>query len=329
MDNKGVISATRKIQILALPQVFDSAFHIVRDTLTAATQLGMTSVSVETVTINGGPITTGSGQVLEPDRSAARTLADIIIVPGFYAGDSAAAAIQYVECSSSRPIVDWLARRHAAGAELAGGCTGVWLLGEAGVLDGRSATTTWYYAEPFRARYPKVKLDPSRMTTYSGRVRCAGAAMAHMDLALAVITQAFGGDIARRVASLLLLDARPSQAHFMITDFLCNESEILRNVDTWIRGNLSRPIEVADLARATHLSTRTLSRRIRQKADLSPLQYVQRVRLEEASRLLKTTSLSVALIAERVGYRDQVTLRRLMKQRMGRRPSDLRGYFKK
>ncbi len=318
-----------RIQILAVPLVFDSAFHIVRDSLSTAVRVQRERgpahrVRVETVTVDGKPITTGSGQRVKPVRSASRTRPDFVVMPGFRAGDDAEAVVDYVERRSTQPILRWIASQRARGASLATGCTGVWLFAEAGVLEGRAATTTWYLAQAFQQRYPTVRLDTKNMTTNASGIRCAGAAMAHMDLVLGVIADVFGEDVCRRVAAELLLDARPSQTHFMISDFLTDGSEDVRRVTSWIKSHLREPISVSSMANAGHVSKRTLARRFKESTGLSPLQFVQRVRVEEAARLLRTTSLSVSEVAKRVGYGDRATLRRLMKRLTNQTPSDLR-----
>ncbi|MEM7245474.1 MAG: helix-turn-helix domain-containing protein [Acidobacteriota bacterium] len=314
-----------RIHVLAVPSVFDSAFFILRDTLLTALRFaGDSRVSVEVSTLDGNPIRSAGGQTIEPDRAAARARPNLVVLPGFSVGDEVDQVVTYVESPESREIVHWLTRQHERGAAMATGCTGAWLLAEAGVLDDREATTTWYLAEEFRRRYPKVRLVENKMLTRDDGVLCSGAAMAHMDLALSIVGQAFGAETSRKVAAALLLDSRESQAHFMITDFLTDRSDDVRRADEWIRENLSKPILITDLARAVHVSVRTLTRRMKDATGLAPMQFVQRVRAEEALRLLKTTSLPVSTIAQRLGYGDSATLRRLLKRLLDRTPSEFR-----
>ncbi|MEM7205918.1 MAG: helix-turn-helix domain-containing protein [Planctomycetota bacterium] len=314
-----------RLQILAVPNVFDSAFFLIRDTLlTAARVADHHRASVEVVTLDGRGVRSAGGQLIRPDRAAARTRARTIVVPGFSVGDREDDVLGYIASRTGKRIARWLAGRHEKGTLLAAGCTGVWLLAEAGVLDGCEATTTWYLASAFRRRYPRVNLSESKMLTRDRGVVCAGAAMAHMDLALAVVGSVFNAETSRRVAALLLLDSRPSQSHFMITDFMADQSDDLRRADTWIRENVGGPIRIADVAEALHMSARTLARRVREASGLSPIQYIQRIRAEEAALLLKTTDLPTSTIAARVGYGDTATLRRLMKRLLNQTPSALR-----
>lgn len=313
------------IHILALPKVFDSAFFIVRDTLLAATRIAQEkAVTVEVVTLDGRAVRSSGGQPIKPERAAGRSRPGLVVVPGFFVGDDPDDVADYVDSPAAQRVAAWLARQHARGAALATGCTGTWLLAEAGILDGREATTTWYLASAFRQRYPSVRLVEDKMLTLSEGVRCAGAAMAHMDLALSVVGSAFDAETSRRVAATLLLDSRTSQSHFMVTDFLAERSEDLRRADQWIRKNLGESIRIADVASAIHVSPRTLARRVKEASGYSPGQYVQRIRVEEAARLLKTTDLPVSRIACRVGYQDTATLRRRMKRLLNQTPSELR-----
>jgi len=320
-----------KILILAVPRVFDSAFFIVRDTLLTAARFAQdggaargSRVVVQTATLDGGEVQSAGGQRIVPERAALRARPDLVVIPGFSVGDDVEQVVRFVESDEAQRIASWLARHRDRGTAMAAGCTAVWLLAEAGVLDGRVATTTWYLANGFRQRYPNVELVEDRMLTRDDDVRCSGAAMAHMDLALSLVGYAFDAETSRKVAAALLLDSRSSQAHFMITDFLRDGSDDVRRLDEWIRANLKHAIRIDDLAAAIHVSVRTLTRRVKAETGLSPMQFVQRVRVEEALRLLKTTDLSVAAIATRLGFGDAVTLRRLMKRVLNRTPSELR-----
>ena len=310
---------------MALPKVFDSAFFIVRDTLLSAARIAQQKATVvEVVTLDGRVVRSSGDQPIKPDRAAKRTRPDLVVLPGFSVGEDADSVVRYVESPSTQRVAVWLARQHARGAALATGCTGAWILAEAGVLDGREATTTWYLASAFRQRYPSVRLVEDKMLTVAGSVRCAGAAMAHMDLALSVVGSAFDAETSRRVAATLLLDSRSSQSHFMVTDFLAERSDDLRRADAWIRKHLGESLRIGDVAKAIHVSPRTLARRVKEASGYSPGQYLQRIRVEEAARLLKTTDLPASEIARRVGYRDTATLRRLMKRLLNRTPSQFR-----
>lgn len=314
--------------VLCLGGVFDSAVHIVRDVLATAARVseanGSTSLTVSSATLDGQPVQTGSGQVYCPDVAIADSAPDVVLLPGIQVDDDLRNLESALAAPSAGRLYDGLRRWHADGAEIATACTGTWFVAEAGLLDGREATTTWSLAGPFRERYPTVRLRADKMVTLDGSIRCAGAAMAHMDLALSLVTTIFGAAISREVASLLLLDGRRSQAQYMVTEHLRGASEDFRRVDSWVRDHISESFSIAQLAAACRLSPRTLARRVREATGESPLRLVQRIRVAEAAHLLETTSLSFAEITERVGYSEPATLRRLVRRLLGRAPSELR-----
>jgi transcriptional regulator GlxA family with amidase domain len=190
---------------------------------------------------------------------------------------------------------------------------------ETGLVDGRQVTTTWFLTPVFRARYPAVSVDLDRMVVFDGPVLTAGAAFAHIDLALAVV----GGistELIQQVARLLLIDERPSQAAFVTYDHLQHDDPIVRAFEHHVRQHLDEPFDTSTVARAIGASRRTLERRTRQVLDLTPLEIVQRLRLERASHLRRTTDLNSEAIARRVGYANAETLRALERRAALPRP---------
>ncbi len=206
----------------------------------------------------------------------------------------------------------------------AAACIGTFVIAEAGLLDDREATTTWWLAPLFRARYPKVQLDESRILVPSGRMVTAGAALSHLDLALWLIRQA-SPDLAALTAKYLVVDTRPSQAVLrMISSHLAQSDPVVERFERWARQRLGNGFSLDESARATRTSKRTLARRLHKVLGKSPLSYFQDLRIERAVHLLKTTDASVEEIASRVGYADGVTLRQLLRRRVGRGVRELR-----
>ena len=240
-----------------------------------------------------------------------------------------------IGCKMPAPLEHALARRDVrdalavlrtwsdAGSALAAACVGTFVLAEAGLLDGEEATTTWWLAPMFRQRYPDVKLDESRMVVRSGTVVTAGAALSHIDLALALIRQA-SPELATLVAKYLVIDARPSQSAYAISDHL----DSCRPAGRALRALGARParpgFSLDGAAESLATSKRTLARRMKETLGKSPLTYFQDLRVERAVHLLKTTSHSIERIAAMVGYADGVTLRTLLRRRLGRGVRELR-----
>jgi transcriptional regulator GlxA family with amidase domain len=253
--------------------------------------------------------------------AAARTLRelddlDVVVVPalGTLTGPDTEAS---VESAGGRAIVRAMRAVDPQRTQLAAACTGVFALAETGLLEDRRVTTTWFLAPTFVARYPGVRLELDRMVVADGPMLTAGAAFAHIDLALALL-QSVSAALTQHVARLLLLDERPSQGAFVNYDLLEHEDPIVLAFERHVREHLNEPFDAARVAAAIGASRRTLERRTRQVIGLSPLGIVHRLRLERAQHLRRTTNLSTEAIARKVGYASAETLRAL--ERTSRRP---------
>lgn len=216
-----------------------------------------------------------------------------------------------------------LRRWREDGAQIATACVGAFLVAEAGLLDHREATTTWWLAPLFRQRYPNVLLDESRMLVPTDIGVTAGAAMGHLDLALWLIRRA-SPELAAVVSRYLLADIRSSQAPYIIPNHLAQADPLILRFERWARGHLKQGFSLQDAARALATSVRTLQRRCEAVLGKSPLSYFQDLRVERAQSLLHGSGLDLDAIAAEVGYADGATLRALLRQRLGRGVRDLR-----
>ena len=153
------------------------------------------------------------------------------------------------------------------------------------------------------------------MIVSSGRFVTAGAALGHMDLALWLVRQV-SPQLASLTAQDLIVDSRPSQSAYALTDHLVHADPLVRRFESWSRANLARGFSLTNAAKAVGASKRTLARRLHAVLGKSPLEYFQSVRVERAVHLLKTTGASVEEVASRVGYADGVTLRSLLRRRL-------------
>jgi transcriptional regulator GlxA family with amidase domain len=200
------------------------------------------------------------------------------------------------------------------GATMTAACVGTFVMAESGLLDHHQATTTWWLAPLFRQRYPNVSLDESNMIVKSGRFVTAGAALSHMDLALWLV-RSVSPQLASLTAKYLIVDTRPSQSAYALTDHLVHADPIVQRFESWARARLTRGFSLDDAAKAVGASKRTLARRMQSVLGKSPLSYFQSLRVERAVHLLKTGSASVDEVAARVGYSDGATLRALLRSR--------------
>jgi transcriptional regulator GlxA family with amidase domain len=248
---------------------------------------------------------------------------ELVIVPGL--GTASAEALNTkLKGPACRHAADMLRRAHATGAALAASCASTFVLAEAGLLDGRRATTTWWFAPLFRQRYPRVELLTEQMVVADWPIATGGAAMAQMDLMLAVVSRFAGPSLARACANYLLLDERRSQAPFMAINYLASQDPRIARAEDWVRDNIARDFAIEELAEAVALAPRTFARRVAATCGVSPIQFVQRIRLETARLLLETTRLSVDEIARKVGYAEPSTLRRLIRRDTKHSPGHFR-----
>ncbi len=316
-----------RIQVLVLEGVFDTGLATVLDAFCTANELAemasLTSLRFE-VTIVGVRETVHTSQRLTvpvvPAVSAG--VPDLVVVPalGYKMPDPLLAALARPDVGDAgRMLRRWAGR----GALIAAACIGTFVLAESSLLDGQDATTTWWLAPLFRQRYPKVRLDESRIIVPSNRFVTAGAALSHLDMALWLIRQA-SPDVAALTAKYLVVDTRPSQAVYMVPSHLAHADPVVEGFERWARARLAEGFSLEDAARATATSTRTLARHMHKVLGKSPLSYFQDLRIERAVHLLKTSDESVEQIASRVGYADGVTLRVLLRRRLGHGVRELR-----
>jgi len=229
----------------------------------------------------------------------------------------------------NRSVVPWLRRVYDGGATVASACTGAFLLAEAGLLDGRSATTHWAFQDLFRARYPRVQLRPEAIIVDQGRVVTAGGATSFLSLALYLVERLLGAEVARAASKMFLVDVNksPQSAYAMFaTQKTHGDEAILRAQDLLERDLASCP-SVPELARRVAMSPRNFVRRFQHATGNSPRDYIQRLRIEAAKRVLEHAPRQLAAVASAVGYRDLVAFRRLFHRWTGLSPSDYRGRY--
>ena len=307
-----------RVTVLALDDVFDLGLSAILDAFQTANELlEMTGLSVPRFDVRtvGVRKTVRTSQGLTvPVEAIDGRATDCVVVPaiGFkMPGPLETALVRADVQDATTALRRWAAR----GATMSAACVGTFVMAESGLLDHRHATTTWWLSPLFRKRYPKVLLDESNMIVRSGRFVTAGAALSHMDLALWLVRRT-SPQLASLTARYLIVDARPSQSAYALTDHLVHSDPVVERFETWARARLGRRFSLAEAARAAGSSKRTLARRMQKAVGKSPLSYVQSLRVERAVHLLRTTNASVDDIASRVGYADAVTLRALLQRRL-------------
>lgn len=316
-----------QIHILALNGVFDTGLAAVLDAFGTANALAeMTGVSslrfqVKVIGLRKS-ITTARGLSMPVTAAARAQTPDAVLMPAIL-HLSPEPLVRALASSEVREAGTVLRKWSGRGALTATACLGTFVLAEAALLDGEEATTTWWMSPLFRQRYPRVRLDESRILVQSNAMLTAGAALSHLDLALALIRRA-SPDLANLTARYLVVDARTSQSIYSIPDHLAHADPLIQQFERWARGRLAKGFSLDQAAKALATSKRTLARRMQSVLGKSPLAFFQDLRVEHAVHLLRTSRASVDQIAAKVGYAEGVTLRALLRKKLGRSVQEIR-----
>jgi len=308
-----------RVNVLVLDDVFDLGLSAVLDAFQTANELiGMSGLTVPRfeVKIAGvrKAVKTSQGLTVPVSASGWR-VPDCVVVPaiGFKMPGPLEAALERPDVRDASDVLRQWARRDAI---MAAACVGTFLMAESGLLSGHHATTTWWLAPFFRKRYPEVLLDESNMIVKSDKFVTAGAALSHIDLALWLI-RGVSPKLAALTAKYLIVDSRPSQSAYALTDHLVHSDPVVERFEAWARSRLRQGFSLDEAAKAAGCSKRTLARRLESVLGKSPLSYFQSLRVERAVHLLKTSDASVDEIAERVGYTEGAVLRVLLRRSLG------------
>ena len=316
-----------RLHLLVLDGVFDLGLAALTDTLSTANELASTLPDAPApieFTLVGvrRRVHTAQGLTVPVVPVTSVRSPDAVLVPALGAKMPEALVARLAHAD----VVDAVAALQVwsgAGATTGAACTGTFVLAESALLDGQRATTSWWLAPTFRQRYPRVALDESRMLVNSAGFTTAGAAMAHLDLALSVV-RGRSPALAALAARYLLVEARGSQAEFVMSDHLAHADPVVERFEFWARRQLANGFSLSGAARSVGASERTLARRLRSVLGKTPLSYFQDLRIERALHLLRTGTDSVDQIAAQIGYADGVTLRALLRRKLGRGVRELR-----
>lgn len=319
-----------RIDLFVLDGVFDTGLAALHDTLQLARDLARENAAP----LPGGDLQvrrigiaesakTAAGLIVPTEAAESIEPPDVAIVPAIRATSREA-----IDDVLKRPDVSeagtLLRQWHTTGTTVAAACTGTFVLAEARLLDGLPATTSWWLTDCFRTRYPRVRLVENSMVLDAGAVITAGAALAHFDLALSLIRRS-SRTLASAVARYLSIeDLRSTHAAFVMPDQVRNHDPVVERFESWAHDNLASGFSLSRAASATGTSPRTLTRKLRSALGKSPLEAFQDARMARALFLLKRTRTNVDEIAAEVGYADSVSLRLLLRRKVGCSIADLR-----
>lgn len=315
------------VAVLGFDGCMSSAVTGVLDTLEIANgwaqQLGVPLRFEASVRSAAGGAVRGSGGVVLPSTPlAASARPEVAIVPPILVAVEPALA-------GNAALVDWLRDAAADGVLLASVCTGAFLLAEAGVLRGRSATTHPLHAALFRRRYGDVDLQPHARLVDQGQVLCAGSTTSFLSLAIHLVGRYAGHEVAVLTAKTMCVDLQQASQlpFFLHVAGKDHGDEAVVALQAWMEADPSRGFRIAELAARAGLSARSVHRRFTGATGMTPVEYLHRLRVEAAKRLLEGSSLSFERITEQVGYADARGFSRLFKARVGLAPRDYRERF--
>lgn len=316
-----------RIGMLAYPGCFASELFGVPDLLTMAAHIaGPDRPGFEISIVSPRRRVTASGGIAV--AVAPLTGIDVLVVPGFELAPGLDVDATIARLS---PEIATIRAHASAGRAVVSICVGAFLLAEAGLLDGRRATTAWLFADELARRCPGADVCAERLVVTDSGVTTTAAFSAMYDFAVDLIGRHTGPRVARATARMALIDdARSSQAPYVDVALLpAPGSAFSRRVMRHLDERLAERYDLAALSGAFHVSTRTMLRRFAAETGSTPLDYLQAARMRRAARLLETTARTVASIAASVGYRDAGTFAALFREHTGRRPSEYRATFRR
>lgn len=274
------------------------------------------------------PAAMGGQDIAVAGSPACAPAPDLIFIPGLHFTGDVAAFMAQVRTLAAR-CGPWLRDQHGAGRAIAASCAGAFVLAEAGLLDGRRATTSWWLGKLFRAHYPRVVFCEGELVSRDERILSSGAFTACLDLALRIVEQFAGPALALSCAKVLLIHAkRDSQFPYMTLQArIAHHDDLVLRAESHIRSHVRELLSVEQLAVVLNTTTRTLNRRFQNALGCSPKQYIQDLRVEGAKRLLETTDLDLIEIVDRIGYADPRSFRRVFERATKVSPAKYRRMF--
>jgi transcriptional regulator GlxA family with amidase domain len=305
------------IGVLIFPdfQLLDAAGPI--SVFEIAARFAGAAPSIKTLAVTPGPVRSSSGvEMLARGLKPYGAISTLIIAGG--EGVDAAA-----RCEHTLAFVRGIAKR---GARVASVCSGAFILAEAGLLDDRRATTHWQRTRQFLKAYPKVKLEPDRIFVRDGDIWSSAGITAGIDLALALVAEDHGEEIAQKTARQLVLYHRRSggQSQFSSLLELKAPSGRFAPLLAWAREHLDTPLTVEDLAEQAGMSSRHFARAFIAETGTTPSKAVERLRIEVARRRVQSSSEAIELVAQSTGFRDPERMRRAFIRAFGQPPQSLR-----
>jgi transcriptional regulator GlxA family with amidase domain len=324
------------VSLLAIPEAVISTLSGIFDVMNAFEMMGVSDgapegqspFKVEIVGEKRGPLSLASRVPINIQRAVAEIEGtDIIIVPSILLRADGWTTGRYPD------LVEWLTAMHRHGAVLCSACSGVFLLAETGLFDGKECTVHFGYAPQFSATYPGIPIHPERVLMISGdreELVTSGASMTWHDLVLYLIARYAGATAAQTVARMFALQwHQDGLAPYMVFEGRADHGDAdISAAQEWLKTHFSVASPVEEIMKLSNMPERTFKRRFTNATGLSPIAYIQRLRIEDAKRRLERTLTPIDEISWQVGYEDAAFFRRLFKRTTGLTPGAYRRRFR-
>jgi len=323
----------RKVAILAYNGCMGTGVFAVADMLMVANHLSANlwpareqPFDVRVVGAEAGEVQMAGGIALRAAKPTGKP--DLLVVPGLEVTRSGQWDDKF---AALRREIRFVSNQAARGVEIAAVCSGSFLVAEAGLLAGRRATTAWPFARELSSRYPEVLLEPDAVLVRDGKFTTTGAVTSAFDLATDLVRRTAGDRLAAAAAKFVLVDsARSSQAPYADPSLLGGKPlRFAADVNGWLQERMDQVYDLDALARAFHVSSRTLLRRYAAQTGQSPLGWLKQARVAKARRLLERTGMSLAQVIEAVGYSDVATFSRMFAGLVGETPARYRRRYRR
>ncbi len=271
------------------------------------------SLDVRLATIDGLPVKTHTGITLIPDAAISEIKScDLVLLPALWRNPRPV-------LKSNAKAMPWLRQQFANGSLIAGVGTGCFLMAEAGLLNNKPATTHWHYFDQFQERYPEVDLKRQYFITQAGNLYCTGSVNSMADLTIHFIQRYYSRTIASHVERHFFHEIRRAyESSVSYQDAInAHPDEDIMQMQIWLQDNHGKEVKLQDLAKQFGMSSRTFNRRFKNATGVAPLHYLQKIRMETAKDLLKTTNLTISEVMYKTGYHDPAHFNELFKKHHG------------
>ena len=316
----------KHVTIIAIPKALGSTVSIPLEMLSAANDIARARkeserlIKLEVVSVTTKKTPLAGGLNIQSDKLINQVKqTDLIFIPGIW-GSPRASINKFADLSI------WLKRQHENGALICGISTGTHFIAEAGLLDGKAATTHWRFFDQFQHYFPAVKLQRKRFITCVDNIYCTGSVNAARDIMLHFVELLFGEPIANEIARHFTHELKRSYETLLLNEDQksTHHDEAIIKVQEWLQDNYQENIQIAGVAKTFKMSVRSLNRRFKLASNTTPLQYLQELRIDHAKALLKQSNLVVSEVADKVGYQDASYFTGLFKKLNAVTPNEYR-----